>query len=235
MDSAGTGNGQDARDGVLGVEYAEARTQSRALRYRLWRRTQEVREAIRRHADAAPQALLDCGTADGRMLRELQEAHPGARCVGVEYDAGLAALARGLHPELEIRQGDVQALDLPGAAFDVTIACAVIEHVSDPARAFAEMRRVTRARGLAVLTAPDPFWERIATALRLLPREQHHEVMDLSALSRMAERQGWQVVATSKFMLSPIGLPFERAVEGLVRGCGLSCLMANQLLVLRAV
>ena len=94
-----------------------------------------------------------------------------------------------------------------------------------------EAKRVLRSGGLLVLTAPDPFWERIATMVGHLKDDQHNEVMNLAKLSNLARKSGFVVLKTQKFMLSPVGMPFEIAIENIVRNIGLNCLFANQLIV----
>lgn len=224
--------GRDKSDGVLDRTYADDRRQKRAPRYRLWRRTVEVCRAFSLYGPKPIRDILDLGAADGRMLQSIHERFPGARCAGVEYDAGLAALASSL-PDIEISRGDIQALEFGDASFDTVSAAAVIEHVRDPAKAVAEAARVLRPGGIFVMTSPSPFWEALATRLGHLKNDQHNEVMDLARLRRLAEDAGLEVVEAEKFMLSPVGMPLEFQTERVLRALGLRCLMANQLIAAR--
>ncbi len=81
------------------------------------------------------------------------------------------------------------------------------------------------------MTAPDPFWERLATGVGHLKEDQHHRVMGLEELQELVKREGFSVLKAEKFMLSPVGMPFEFAVERCLRKLHLGCLMANQLVV----
>jgi ubiquinone/menaquinone biosynthesis C-methylase UbiE len=191
-----------------------------------------VLQAIADHLPS-PADVLDLGTADGRMLNAVHQRYPTARCVGVEYTEELAAFAAECFPDVEILQGDCQALDFADESFDVAIATAVIEHVPDPARMVREAKRVLRAGGILVLTSPDPFWERVATMTGHLRDDQHHLVMTLKQLTELMQDGGFAVVTARKFMLSPIGMPMEITVERAVRFFKLGCLMANQLVVAR--
>jgi len=107
----------------------------------------------------------------------------------------------------------------------------VIEHVESPERFIEQLVRILKPGGLLVMTAPDPFWEHIATMVGHLADEQHHEVPNLKRLRSLAEGGGMKVVQAQKFMLSPVGMPAEFAIEKVARSLGLSFMMANQLLV----
>ncbi len=220
--------------GALGLDYFEGRKTSPALRYRLERRTREIVDAIRAHHPLAPQSILDLGTADARMLASFLDAFPGAQCTGIEYSPELVAEARRAFPALRIVQGDIQDLgELDDMSIDVVTAAAVIEHVPSPNKVFYEVYRVLQNGGLFILTAPDPLWEHVATLVGHLDDEQHNEVMGLARLAQVARHNGFLVVEARKFMFSPVGFPFEKRIEGVLRSLHLNVLMANQLLVAR--
>lgn len=219
--------------GSLDLEYAEARESTRSRRYRLWRRTREVLSAIEQFVDGPVRNIIDLGTADARMLSSIHQEYPDANCVGVECNQELVDFAKAKFPHLRIVKGDVQRLDFSAGSFDVCIAAAVIEHVPDPLEMVQEVKRILRPRGVFVLTSPDPFWERLAVLVGHIEREQHQIVMNLKGLCDLVEDCGFAVLKAQKFMLSPIGMPFEFIVEKGLRGLHLNFLMANQLLVAR--
>ena len=143
-----------AHAGSMDIEYAKKRETKKSLKYRLWRRTHEVLAAIENFASKPPKKIIDLGAADGRMLDLIHRQYPQACCVGVEYNQDLVNFGKTKFPDLKLIQGDVQSLDFPDNAFDVAIATAVIEHVSDPAKAMREAKRVLRSGGIIVLSAP---------------------------------------------------------------------------------
>ncbi|MFM7244655.1 MAG: class I SAM-dependent methyltransferase [Planctomycetaceae bacterium] len=59
-----------------------------------------------------------------------------------------------LHDGVDIRLDITDMQEVADGAYDVIIACDVLEHVGDFRRALAEMHRVLAAGGLAVLTVP---------------------------------------------------------------------------------
>jgi len=215
----------------MDIEYVKKRETKKSLKYRLWRRTYEVLTAIDEFCPRPPQDIIDLGTADSRMLDMVHKKYPDARCAGVEYNQELVDFGRAKFLDLELIQGDIQSLDFPDNSFDVAISTAVIEHVLDPTKVMRETRRVLKSGGIIVLTAPDPFWEYLATMVGHLKNDQHNEVMNLLQLSDLARKSGFAVLKAQKFMLSPIGMPFEFFVEKWIRRLHLDFMMANQLLV----
>jgi len=219
--------------GSLDVAYARQRATKKSLRYRLWRRGREVSQAINQFCTKTPEDIIDLGSADGRMLYTIHQEFTNARCVGVEYNPELVDFAKAEFPVLKIIQGDIQSLEFPDDSFDVAIATAVIEHVPSPVRAMWEIKRVLRSGGILVLTSPAPFWEKLATMVGHLADDQHNEVMNLDQLASLALQTGFTVLKAQRFMLSPVGMPFEFAVEMVLRRLHLNFMMANQLLVSR--
>jgi ubiquinone/menaquinone biosynthesis C-methylase UbiE len=175
--------------------------------------------------------MIDLGAADGRMLDSLQQKYTKARCVGVEYSRDLVDFAKAKYPHLEIVRGDAQSLNFPDTSFDVVIAAALIEHVPDPAKIICEAKRILRPGGILILTSPDPFWGHLAALVGHIKKGQHKTLMNLKQLSDLAMKSGFNILKTQKFMLSPVGVPFEFILEKGIRNLHLDFLMANQLLV----
>jgi len=218
--------------GALNIKYAEERERRRSFRYRLMRRTQEILSVLEEFGDHT-QDIIDLGTADARMLDSIQKRYPQARCVGIEYSPDLVELAKARFPRLEIIQGDVHEVDFPDSSFDIAVATAVIEHISDIDRFMLEIKRILKPCGIFILTTPDPFWEYLAVLVGHLKEDGHNTLMDLKELCGLTERHGFSVLKSQKFMLSPIGMPFERIFEKILRNFHLDFFMANQLIVVR--
>ena len=219
--------------GSLDLEYAKGRETKKSLRNRLWRRTSEVLSAIKQFTKSPLRNIIDLGTADARMLDSIHRRYPQAHCIGVECVQELVDFAKSKFPHLEIIKGDVESLDFPDSSFDLGIATSVIEHVSSPAKMLHEAKRILKPGGILILTSPDPFWERLATLVGHLKKEQHQTVMNIKQLCNLTKECGFTVLKTQKFMLSPFAMPFEAALEKIIRKSRLDFLMANQLLVVR--
>ena len=61
--------------------------------------------------------------------------------------------------------------------------------------------------------------------------EQHNEVPDLKKIRYYVETSGLKVDLAKKFMISPVGMPFEENLENILRLFKLDFVMANQLVV----
>lgn len=98
--------------------------------------------------DVAGRRLLDVGCADGQFAAAAQRR--GWQASGVELNppAVQRARARGV----EVVEGDVQAMDLGQARFDVVTAWDVLEHVPDPRLFLDRVSRLAAPGGLVVLT-----------------------------------------------------------------------------------
>jgi ubiquinone/menaquinone biosynthesis C-methylase UbiE len=96
--------------------------------------------------------LLDVGCGPGTITVDLARQVAPGRVIGVDRAADVLskasahALEQGVSIELHV--GDVYALQFPDASFDVVHAHQVLQHLREPVRALAEMRRVLRPGGL---------------------------------------------------------------------------------------
>ncbi len=75
--------------------------------------------------------------------------------VGIDAAAAMAGLARRLHPSLEFRQAEAEALPFEDGSFDAVVGNFVIFHVGRPERAVEEFVRVLAPGGrLAIMFEP---------------------------------------------------------------------------------
>jgi ubiquinone/menaquinone biosynthesis C-methylase UbiE len=100
--------------------------------------------------------VLDVCTGHGVLAAAAS--NRGARVSALDFAEEVVAAARHNVPTVEFQQGDAQNLPYPSDAFDAVICGYGIMHVPEPARALAEMYRVTRSGGRVALSV----WERPA-------------------------------------------------------------------------
>ena len=127
---------------------------------RRWRR--EVRDAIR---PGPGMRILDLAAGTGTSSVPLNEW--GAFVVPVDMSLGMLAEGRRRHPHLPFVAGDALGLPFRDAAFDAVTMSFGLRNVSDTVGALAELLRVTRPGGLAVVCEfSTPTWAPFRSAYR---------------------------------------------------------------------
>jgi ubiquinone/menaquinone biosynthesis C-methylase UbiE len=97
--------------------------------------------------------LLDVASGPGYVAARAAER--GASVVGVDIAEAMIARARRLHPELEFRSGNAEALPFADGSFDAVVGNFVMLHLGRPERAAAEFARVLTPGGRLGLTVWD--------------------------------------------------------------------------------
>jgi len=104
--------------------------------------------------------LLDCGCGPGTITVGLAQRVAPGLVVAVDREPGQTELTReraaaeGVD-NVEVEVADVTALPFPEGSFDAVFSHALLEHLSRPVDALAEMRRVLAPGGMIALAAPD--------------------------------------------------------------------------------
>lgn len=107
----------------------------------------------------------------------------------------------------------------------------MIEHVPEPEKMIIECYRVMRQDGISIFTTPDPFFEHIATKIGHLNEEEHEKTFKLSELVSLLKSKGFRILKAEKFMVSPLGFPYEVEIEKIIKMIGFGFLLLNQLVV----
>ena len=101
--------------------------------------------------------LLDVGCGPATITADLAGRVAPGRVVGLDTASGALEAARAtlaerdLPARVELTDGDVMSLPFDDGTFDVAHAHQVLQHLSDPVGALAEMRRVTRPGGIVAV------------------------------------------------------------------------------------
>jgi SAM-dependent methyltransferase len=119
-------------------------------------------ELFRRYVGGPGRRVLDLGCRDGALT---QAYAAGNEIVGV--DADREALAEAEKLGIETHWADLdEPLPFDDGSFDVVVAGELLEHLRDPRRVVAEVRRVLRPGGTFVASVPNAY--RLKNRLRFL-------------------------------------------------------------------
>jgi SAM-dependent methyltransferase len=111
-------------------------------------------------------SLLDVGCGPGSITADLARRVAPGRVVAIDRAAEVVELARQAGgpadlDNLSFQVGDVYSLEFEDTSFDVVHAHQVVQHLSEPVRALAEMRRVLKPDGVLAVRDADYggfFW-----------------------------------------------------------------------------
>lgn len=108
-------------------------------------------------AGAEAGTVLEVGCGEGFLTNRMAERLDGVRVAGMDDSRILLDKARWRFPTVPFYRGTIYQLPARDAAVDLVVACEVLEHLTDPEVALAELARVTRQH--AVLSVPqEPLW-----------------------------------------------------------------------------
>lgn len=175
------------------------------VRHRGKRWAHRVRKASRQITDASQfseiKRFLDVGCSVGYMIAAAERLGMQGAGTDISHDAVAAARARGL----DARQGGLEAIPFDDQSFDLVCLRHVLEHTPRPARALAEVRRVLRPGGVALIAVPDlHYWkgDRQRQTYRYFRPDdlgrQHYVYYSESSLERLLEQHGFHVLSRSK-------------------------------------
>ena len=131
-----------------------------------WGRSEELLSTVQElvgELDLSHILDLDCG--DGALLQWLSDSHPNAACVGVGLSERLIGEGRLAYPQLDLRVGPPQRLELLENSQDLVVASDLFQSLHDPQRVLREMYRVTR-RYVLITVPREPHW-RLTNLLKL--------------------------------------------------------------------
>jgi 2-polyprenyl-3-methyl-5-hydroxy-6-metoxy-1,4-benzoquinol methylase len=117
---------------------------------------------------AAGLRILEVGSGGGHVLRMFPEARLTAVDVSKVF---LDTAKRNLHGyDAEFHLGELSDLNLPEESYDRIICTEVLEHTRAPQEVLAQIRRLLKPDGRAVITVPvDPLIDGLKKVVRLTP------------------------------------------------------------------
>jgi SAM-dependent methyltransferase len=109
------------------------------------------------------QRVLDVACGPGHLAATATAR--GAFAHGLDFSAAMVGVARGLHPEIVVTEGDAEDMPYPDGTFDAVVSSFGIHHVPRPQQALAECRRVLKPGGRIAFTVWAAPAENIAWSL----------------------------------------------------------------------
>lgn len=146
--------------------------------------------------------VVEVGSGEGHLIAHLRRLQPETRMLGVELSKELAREAGREHgdPRTAFAAGSAYHLPLRDGALDGALCCETLEHLDRPVVALAELRRVLRSGGMALLSVPrEPLWRvlnlargKYLTALGNTPGHVGH--YSARGFARLVEEAGFRVL-----------------------------------------
>src|SRR5262245_47865730 len=109
----------------------------------------ELRAALEWLGEPRGRLVVDVGCAKGRFVRALSDR--GARMVGVDRTWNLVRAASGSVPQASFVRSSITHLPILASRCDALLCVEVIEHVPEVERALAELARVLKPGGRAIV------------------------------------------------------------------------------------
>ncbi len=111
------------------------------------------------------ETILEIGSGEGYILNYIQEVRPDLDMVGSDISHKDILLNSRLHPPVKWFVTKGENLPFQKGAFDLILACEVLEHIENPTMVLDEMKRVAKSH-IIISVPQEPVW-RILNLLRL--------------------------------------------------------------------
>lgn len=146
----------------------------------------------------APESIIDLGCGGGRNAGELLKKYPSAVGTAVDYSSLSVEKARDYNKDiitagrLEVRQGDVSALDIPEGEYDLATAFETIYFWPGLEKCFTEVARILKNGGYFMIVnesdgtdAASLKFEKIIEGMKCYTTEQITEALKKAGFSKI--------------------------------------------------
>jgi SAM-dependent methyltransferase len=144
--------------------------------------------------------ILDIGCGGGANIARMLRLWPQSFVEGVDYSPESVKMSRRKNKALlgtrcAVREGDVSALPYENGAFDAATAFETVYFWPEPARAFAEVRRVLRPGGMFLIVCEgsdpaDATWTSRIGGMTVYSGEELRSLLQRAGFSEPVLRQG---------------------------------------------
>jgi SAM-dependent methyltransferase len=146
--------------GSVSSNLAKYQTSNPVVRRMISRFFASLREVV---APLEPATVLDAGCGEGEALARLGGLL-GERVAAVDVEQSCVDLVRARLPEVAVSRQSLLELGFADSSFDLVLCLEVLEHLPDPARAVAELGRVSACD--VVVSVPYEPWFQLGSLMR---------------------------------------------------------------------
>ena len=166
-----------------------------------WKRHEELVRLL--PDDSSRLRVLDVGCGAGFLVKKAQAARPHWQFDGCDWLEDIPHRGDFNYRRVDLNREFLGAY--PDATFDLLLCSDVLEHLENPARMLAEMARVSKPGGAALITLPNAWniFERLrflATGRLKRYRSErqsgphgHISLFTPDTLESLADRSGWRI------------------------------------------
>jgi len=119
---------------------------------RYFAQEEKLRRLVFRWLPEDTTSLLDLGCKAGNITSSYQKKAKSVAAVDKDYASVLSAKRR--FPDLKLFVGRAEELPIKTDCFHILVASEVLQYLTEPKRAVAEMHRVLKHGGLLILSVP---------------------------------------------------------------------------------
>ncbi|OGD85269.1 hypothetical protein A3B51_02435 [Candidatus Curtissbacteria bacterium RIFCSPLOWO2_01_FULL_41_18] len=96
--------------------------------------------------------ILDVGCSSAVLTAEIAKALPKSKVIGLDSYKDAILFARKKYPRLSFVVADAHKIPFRNKRFDIVVCTETLEHVVDPKRVLAEIKRVLKKDGRAIIS-----------------------------------------------------------------------------------
>jgi SAM-dependent methyltransferase len=110
--------------------------------------------AVRRHVGTPSAVLLEVGCSSGFFVSRLRDEWPESIVMGSDFILDPLERLAAREPDIPLIQFDLVRCPLPDASVDAVVLLNVLEHIKDDQGAVAQVQRILKPGGVAVVEVP---------------------------------------------------------------------------------
>jgi ubiquinone/menaquinone biosynthesis C-methylase UbiE len=217
--------------GISMKDYISGRKSSALLQYGVLCRSEALKRCLLQAGFGTGSKVLDIGTADGLVLRNLSNHSGLSLCIGI--DTRLDYLKEARRNGMSVLQADGKVLPFNDECFDVVTCTAVLKHIAGPDTLLFECHRVLKPGGLMIIIDPTPFGIRLGLLCGHISRTTIAQIFGLSRTIQVLTKSGFVIQSSERFMLFPLPVPGFARMETILRRIGLSGMFLYQIVCAR--